>query len=104
VLVLVSSAAPESAEPVNALAVLSVPAIGRQVAAAVRLAAVGIGDTVGIGELAGADDRASPAVSIARCVVRKSPPSDGTLLGLFGIQRGSRFPVGAGAVGDEQDA
>ena len=49
-----SSAVPGSAEPVDALAVLPFPAIGRQVAPAVRFAAVGIGDAVGIGELAGA--------------------------------------------------
>src|ERR1700722_9686202 len=71
-----SSAVPESAEPVNALAVLPVPAIGRQVAPAFRLAAVGIDDTVGIGELAGADDRATPAVSIARCCQRGNTPGD----------------------------
>jgi hypothetical protein len=63
---------PWSAEPINSLAVVALPAEGRQVAPAVRPAAVGVGDTVGVGELAGAHNHAGPAVGILRCGERRA--------------------------------
>src|SRR5262249_39741716 len=72
----VTSAPRPSPEPVDPLAVVPLPAVGRQVAPAVRPAAVGVGDAVGVGQLAGADDRARPAAGVGRLGERGDAPAD----------------------------
>src|SRR5215813_9718616 len=63
-------------EVVDACAVVPFPAVGGKVAPAVRSAAVGVGDTVSVGELARGEDRASPAARIICPGERGNPPGD----------------------------
>src|SRR3954447_19684860 len=53
-----------STELIDAVAVVSFPAVGGEVAPAVGSAAVSVRDAVGVGKLPGADDRAGPALGV----------------------------------------
>src|ERR1700678_937834 len=55
---------PQSAELVDVLAVVLLPPVGGQVSPAVWSAAVGVGDAVGVSQLAGAGDLGWPPLSV----------------------------------------
>ena len=84
------------------MAVVALPAIGSQVAPAVGPAAVGVGDTIGVCELAGAEDRARPAADVGGLGECRDAPGD--IGGRLGDREAGRLDAGlAPAVLDDAE-